>query len=101
MAHLGPFERKQNPSLLPSSPTGLAQCHEPDPFDQFCRNVPFQLENWVAGLDFVGQNDEGEDQDHASMLDLFALSSRFLGFIFGKLGTQIRQKWLPTDIVQP
>ena len=67
MAHLGLFERRQNPSLLPISPIGTAQFHEPDPFDQFCRNVQFQLENWVAGLDSVGQNDGGKKQDRAPL----------------------------------
>ena len=67
VAHLGPFERRQNPSLLPISQIGAAQLHESDPFDQFCRNVQFQLENWVAGLDSVGQNDGGENQDRAPL----------------------------------
>ena len=65
MAHLGLFERRQNLSLLPSSPTGIAQRHESDPFDLFCRNVPFRMENWVAGLDSVGANHGEEEQDRA------------------------------------
>ena len=65
MAHLGLFERRQNLSLLPSSLTGIAQCHESDRFDLFCRNVPFRMENWVACWDFVGANDGGEEQDRA------------------------------------